>query len=245
MSTRAPLPPLPLGPSLPFELPLLLIWRRVRAAARAAARAVAAAGTSAAAAAVHQRTPGYAATPEPVVLRPPTSSTPGNYPAATPPVRHAAIPTTTPTPATVTAHEVGEVKGSNVAKTKAKTADKTSLNAKVATGSEKGTDPSKASSLTSGSKNSADGERDDQKDGAKKCSGKGSKAGTGGGRWTKEEDLKLRAAVAAIGPKNWKRISEEFLGGIRSDVQCLHRWQSTTSEDTRYPRRLLHDNRPG
>lgn len=60
-------------------------------------------GTSAAAAAVHQRTPGYAATPEPVVLRPPTSSTPGNYPAATPPVRHAAIPTTTPTPATAPA----------------------------------------------------------------------------------------------------------------------------------------------
>ena len=47
----------------------------------------------------------------------------------------------------------------------------------------------------------------------------------GGGRWTKEEDRKLRAAVAAIGPKNWKRISQEFLDEQRSDVQCLHRWQ--------------------
>jgi hypothetical protein len=36
---------------------------------------------------------------------------------------------------------------------------------------------------------------------------------------------KLRDGVRAIGPKNWKKISEEFLGGKRSDVQCLHRWQ--------------------
>eukprot|EP00937_MAST-01D_sp_MAST-1D-sp2_P007897 g7897.t1 len=47
----------------------------------------------------------------------------------------------------------------------------------------------------------------------------------GGGRWTKEEDDKLRAGVSVVGPKNWKRISDEFLGGMRSDVQCLHRWQ--------------------
>ena len=46
-----------------------------------------------------------------------------------------------------------------------------------------------------------------------------------GGRWTKEEDEMLRAAVAAIGPRNWKRISQEFLKECRSDVQCLHRWQ--------------------
>ena len=43
-------------------------------------------------------------------------------------------------------------------------------------------------------------------------------------RWTKDEDRKLRAAVAAIGPKNWKRISQEFLDEQRSDVQCLYRW---------------------
>jgi hypothetical protein len=47
----------------------------------------------------------------------------------------------------------------------------------------------------------------------------------GGGRWTKDEDQKLRAAVAIVGPKNWKRISQEFLDEKRSDVQCLHRWQ--------------------
>ena len=46
-----------------------------------------------------------------------------------------------------------------------------------------------------------------------------------GRRWTKEEDEMLRAAVAAIGPRNWKRISQEFLKDSRSDVQCLHRWQ--------------------
>ncbi|GMI05395.1 hypothetical protein TrVE_jg13650 [Triparma verrucosa] len=47
----------------------------------------------------------------------------------------------------------------------------------------------------------------------------------GGGRWTKEEDQKLRAAVAAVGPQNWKMIAQDFLGDQRSDVQCLHRWQ--------------------
>ena len=45
------------------------------------------------------------------------------------------------------------------------------------------------------------------------------------GRWTTEEDKRLRAAVAANGPSDWKKISKEFLDGNRSDVQCLHRWQ--------------------
>jgi hypothetical protein len=48
---------------------------------------------------------------------------------------------------------------------------------------------------------------------------------SGGGRWSKDEDQQLKNAVEAIGPKNWRRISKEFLGGRRSDVQCLHRWQ--------------------
>jgi hypothetical protein len=47
----------------------------------------------------------------------------------------------------------------------------------------------------------------------------------GGGKWTKTEDAQLCAAVKAVGPKNWRRISSEFLMGRRSDVQCLHRWQ--------------------
>jgi len=48
---------------------------------------------------------------------------------------------------------------------------------------------------------------------------------SGGGRWSKDEDEQLRKAVETIGPKNWRRISSEFLQGKRSDVQCLHRWQ--------------------
>jgi len=33
------------------------------------------------------------------------------------------------------------------------------------------------------------------------------------------------AGVETLGAKNWKRISEEYLHGRRTDVQCLHRWQ--------------------
>lgn len=45
------------------------------------------------------------------------------------------------------------------------------------------------------------------------------------GRWTKHEDELLREAVAEYGPKNWKRISDAAFDGLRTDVQCLHRWQ--------------------
>lgn len=31
--------------------------------------------------------------------------------------------------------------------------------------------------------------------------------------------------MEVLGAKNWKRISEEYLQGRRTDVQCLHRWQ--------------------
>lgn len=61
---------------------------------------------------------------------------------------------------------------------------------------------------------------------AKKKTKKSSLSSKGcGGKWTAEEDQKLRAAVAAVGPQNWKLIAQEFLGEQRSDVQCLHRWQ--------------------
>lgn len=59
----------------------------------------------------------------------------------------------------------------------------------------------------------------------RRSSSKKAVARGGGGRWTKEEDQKLRAAVAAVGPQNWKMIATEYLGDQRSDVQCLHRWQ--------------------
>ena len=42
-------------------------------------------------------------------------------------------------------------------------------------------------------------------------------------KWTPEEDTMLRSAVEAHGAKNWKQIST--LLPLRSDVQCLHRWQ--------------------
>lgn len=43
------------------------------------------------------------------------------------------------------------------------------------------------------------------------------------GKWTEDEDDKLRQAVKEFGGKNWKRIASRLTG--RSDVQCLHRWQ--------------------
>ena len=43
------------------------------------------------------------------------------------------------------------------------------------------------------------------------------------GKWTPEEDAKLRASVGANNAKNWKRIAKSLPG--RTDVQCLHRWQ--------------------
>ena len=43
------------------------------------------------------------------------------------------------------------------------------------------------------------------------------------GKWTEEEDERLRLAVTEYGGKNWKKIASRLRG--RSDVQCLHRWQ--------------------
>ncbi|KAH7468478.1 hypothetical protein KRP22_012062 [Phytophthora ramorum] len=51
--------------------------------------------------------------------------------------------------------------------------------------------------------------------------------GTGGTqvttKWLRDEDERLRVAVARFGGKNWKMIAET-LGNGRTDVQCLHRW---------------------
>lgn len=43
------------------------------------------------------------------------------------------------------------------------------------------------------------------------------------GKWTKAEDDVLRKAVAMYGAKEWKKIAA-VLGGSRTSVQCLHRW---------------------
>uniref|UniRef100_K3WMW9 Uncharacterized protein n=1 Tax=Globisporangium ultimum (strain ATCC 200006 / CBS 805.95 / DAOM BR144) TaxID=431595 RepID=K3WMW9_GLOUD len=42
-------------------------------------------------------------------------------------------------------------------------------------------------------------------------------------KWLREEDERLRDAVARFGGKSWKLIAES-LGNGRTDVQCLHRW---------------------
>lgn len=42
-------------------------------------------------------------------------------------------------------------------------------------------------------------------------------------KWLRDEDERLRVAVARYGGKNWKMIAET-LGNGRTDVQCLHRW---------------------
>ncbi|GMH82490.1 hypothetical protein TrST_g12494 [Triparma strigata] len=44
-----------------------------------------------------------------------------------------------------------------------------------------------------------------------------------GGKWSEEEDARLKQIVESHGAKNWKGIAE-MLGTLRNDVQCLHRW---------------------
>jgi hypothetical protein len=68
-------------------------------------------------------------------------------------------------------------------------------------------------------------DKDEAKRPRKKAKGKRtSEAPAAGGRWSKEEDERLRQGVSSSGPKNWKHISELWMGGKRTDVQCLHRW---------------------
>lgn len=45
------------------------------------------------------------------------------------------------------------------------------------------------------------------------------------GRWSNEEDERLRQAVEMYEGKNWKRIATMAFGDSKTDVQCLHRWQ--------------------
>eukprot|EP00467_Chlorarachnion_reptans_P019610 CAMPEP_0114499746 /NCGR_PEP_ID=MMETSP0109-20121206/7588_1 /TAXON_ID=29199 /ORGANISM="Chlorarachnion reptans, Strain CCCM449" /LENGTH=352 /DNA_ID=CAMNT_0001677347 /DNA_START=47 /DNA_END=1105 /DNA_ORIENTATION=+ len=45
------------------------------------------------------------------------------------------------------------------------------------------------------------------------------------GRWTQEEDARLRRAVELFDGKNWKQIAQAGFRGKKTDVQCLHRWQ--------------------
>ncbi|KAG7380916.1 hypothetical protein PHYPSEUDO_006686 [Phytophthora pseudosyringae] len=58
---------------------------------------------------------------------------------------------------------------------------------------------------------------------AKTPQGKGSSVVQTPTKWLRDEDERLRVAVARFGGKNWKMIAET-LGNGRTDVQCLHRW---------------------
>lgn len=46
-------------------------------------------------------------------------------------------------------------------------------------------------------------------------------------RWSRDEDAALKKAVDELGPRDWKRISDEYLGGKRSEAQCYQRWDRT------------------
>jgi hypothetical protein len=57
-----------------------------------------------------------------------------------------------------------------------------------------------------------------------------------GGKWTFEEDERLKNIVEEHGAKNWKKVNyfsdcrlkrtqiADLLGDTRTEVQCLHRW---------------------
>ncbi|XP_006814133.1 transcriptional activator Myb-like [Saccoglossus kowalevskii] len=49
------------------------------------------------------------------------------------------------------------------------------------------------------------------------------------GRWTKEEDERLKQYVDTNGTDNWKLIASFF--SDRTDVQCLHRWQKVLNPE--------------
>ncbi|KAK2154147.1 hypothetical protein LSH36_275g02011 [Paralvinella palmiformis] len=57
----------------------------------------------------------------------------------------------------------------------------------------------------------------------------GSKKFINKGRWTKDEDEKLKNVVDAVGVHNWAVIANYFPD--RSDVQCQHRWQKVLNPE--------------
>ena len=62
-------------------------------------------------------------------------------------------------------------------------------------------------------------DKDEAKRPRKKAKGKRtSEAPAAGGRWSKEEDERLRQGVSSSGPKNWKHISELWMGGKRTEL---------------------------
>jgi len=47
------------------------------------------------------------------------------------------------------------------------------------------------------------------------------------GRWTKEEDEKLKILVESYGEHEWSRIATNFVD--RSDIQCQQRWDKVVN----------------
>lgn len=47
------------------------------------------------------------------------------------------------------------------------------------------------------------------------------------GRWTKEEDERLKQLVEQVGEKDWQRVSGYFVD--RNDVQCQQRWDKVVN----------------
>lgn len=47
------------------------------------------------------------------------------------------------------------------------------------------------------------------------------------GRWSKEEDERLKMLVEAFGEKDWHKVSAHFPD--RSDIQCQQRWDKVVN----------------
>lgn len=44
-------------------------------------------------------------------------------------------------------------------------------------------------------------------------------------KWKKEEDDILREGIKMLGTKNWKKISEDYFDGKKTEIQCYNRYQ--------------------
>ncbi|KAM3574097.1 hypothetical protein VYU27_003909 [Nannochloropsis oceanica] len=71
---------------------------------------------------------------------------------------------------------------------------------------------------------SSKGEETMPEDGRQEDKAAAAAEGQGARFWFEEHDEKLRAAVMVEGPRNWKKIAEDYFGNEYNDTQCLNRW---------------------